>query len=248
MSPDILILWSAPRCRSTAFLRMMMERGDYTVLHEPFSHVIDFGETEIGGHAVRSEPELIRAIRDLAANGPVFFKDTTDFAYPGLLGDEDFLGTATHTFMIRDPRAAIASHYRLNPELGREEIGFGRLSEIFHAVQRVTGVDPVVIDGDDLVADPEGVVAQYCRRTGIPYLPEAMTWDPGTVGQWRRTERWHTEASQSAGFENRDEPGAEVVDELPQLAGYLRYHQPFYEELRGYRILPRPAGSMVSRG
>ncbi len=246
MRPGILILWSAPRCRSTAFLRMMMERGDYTVLHEPFSHVIDFGEADVGGRAVHSEQELISALGELAAEHPVFFKDTTDFAYPGLLADRDFLAAATHTFIIRDPRAAIASHYRLNPELEREEIGFARLSGIFHAVRNVTGTDPVVIDGDDLVADPEGIVTHYCERAGIPYLPEAMTWSPGQVGQWRRTERWHTEASQSAGFESRDEPGREVVDEIPQLSEYLAYHQPFYDELRAYRLLPGHTPTVVS--
>lgn len=244
MGPNLLILWSAPRCRSTAFLRMMVERGDYTVLHEPFSHVADFGEAIVGDREVHSEQELIRALRELAAQRPVFFKDTTDFAYPALLADEEFLGTATHTFMIRDPRAAIASHYRLNPQLGRDEVGFSRLSEIFHAVQRVTGTDPVVVDGDDLVTDPQGVVAEYCRRTGIVYRPEALTWTPGTIGQWRRTERWHTEVSESSGFESREEAGADVVDELPQLADYLRYHQPFYDELSRYRI--QPASTQVT--
>ena len=44
----VLALWSAPRCRSTAFERMMMERGDRVVVHEPFSRVVDFGTVEVG--------------------------------------------------------------------------------------------------------------------------------------------------------------------------------------------------------
>jgi hypothetical protein len=31
----MLMLWSAPRSRSTAFYRMMIERGDFTAVHEP---------------------------------------------------------------------------------------------------------------------------------------------------------------------------------------------------------------------
>jgi hypothetical protein len=33
----VLMLWSSPRSRSTAFFRMMAERGDFTAVHEPFS-------------------------------------------------------------------------------------------------------------------------------------------------------------------------------------------------------------------
>ncbi len=33
----IIALWAAPRSVSTAFERMMMERGDHAVVHEPFS-------------------------------------------------------------------------------------------------------------------------------------------------------------------------------------------------------------------
>ena len=44
----ILMLWSAPRSRSTAFYRMMIERGDVTGVHEPFSPVEVFGTADIG--------------------------------------------------------------------------------------------------------------------------------------------------------------------------------------------------------
>ena len=42
-------LWSAPRARSTAFFRSMAERGDMTLLHEPFSNLRDYGETDVDG-------------------------------------------------------------------------------------------------------------------------------------------------------------------------------------------------------
>jgi hypothetical protein len=34
----IVPLWSIPRSVSTGFERMMMERGDFKVIHEPFSY------------------------------------------------------------------------------------------------------------------------------------------------------------------------------------------------------------------
>src|SRR5690242_19337971 len=54
----LLMLWSAPRSRSTAFFRMMIERGDFTAVHEPFSYLAEFGYAEAGGVRVTSAPEL----------------------------------------------------------------------------------------------------------------------------------------------------------------------------------------------
>lgn len=237
MKSQILALWSAPRCRSTAFLRMMAARGDFLVIHEPFSHTADFGEADVAGRTVRSEKELIEALLATAANEPVFFKDTTDFRYPRVLADLRFLRDVTHTFMIRDPAAAIASHHRLNPRLGQDEIGFAWLREIFDAVASAAGETPVVVDGDELVADPEGLVGAYCRRVGIPYRADALTWQSGMLDQWRRTGHWHTEASATTGFVAAPVPRpVELTD--PRLLGYLHHHRPHYEAMRRHRLTP----------
>jgi hypothetical protein len=210
---------------------MMSERGDYTVLHEPFSHVRDFGEAEVDGRLVTTEDELIPALRRLAAAGPVFVKDTTDFRYPGLLADRAFLAEPVHTFLIRCPAEAIASHYRMHPGLARDEIGFAWLAEIYDAVAAATGRTPVVIDAGDLVERPRETIRAYCQAVGIPFLEQALSWQPGMREDWRRTARWHEGASQTAGFVRTAPPSLAEVEANPVLAGYLAYHLPFYERL-----------------
>jgi hypothetical protein len=238
--PNILAMWSAPRSRSTAFARMMAERGDYTVLHEPFSHVEDFGESEVGERVAHTQDEVIAAIWALAASRPLFFKDTTDFHYPGVLADETFLAGPTHTFIIRHPAQAIASHYGLNPQLGRDEIGFAWLAEIYDAVAAATGTPPVVVDADDLVERPNETVRAYCAAVRIPFLPQALSWSAGMDQQWQRTSRWHESTSRTTGFSG----GAAVVDRDPVvqtdpvLSGYLAYHLPYYERLRAVALKP----------
>jgi hypothetical protein len=54
---------------------MMAERGDFTVVHEPFSYLVMYGHTDVGGIRVRSEPDLIKALLELS--GQVFAKETT---------------------------------------------------------------------------------------------------------------------------------------------------------------------------
>jgi hypothetical protein len=229
--PPILALWSAPRSRSTAFAAMMAERGDYAVLHEPFSHVKNFGESEVDGRLVKTEDELIPALRRLAQAGPLFFKDTTDFYYPGLLADRAFLAEPVHTFLIRHPAEAIASHYLMHPGLARDEIGFAWLAEIYDAVAAATGRTPVVISADDLVERPHELVRAYCEAVGIPFLEHALSWQPGMRQDWSRTARWHERASETAGFVRTAAPSLAEIEANPVLAGYLEYHLPFYERL-----------------
>ena len=243
----MLALWSAPRCRSTAFARMMTERDDRVVVHEPFSRVVDFGEVEVGDRVAHTEQDVLAALRAIAAEKPVFFKDTTDFHYPALLADESFLSAATHTFIIRDPAEAIASHHVLNPDLGRDEIGFARLHEIFAAVQDAAGTTPVVIDSDDLLDRPAETVRAYCSAVGIPFLPDALSWAPGMRSEWQTTSRWHRSTSETSGFTRGTGDGAGAVAADPVLRAYRDYHLPYYEKLRAVKLQPCGRAAMTGR-
>ena len=74
----MLMLWSAPRSRSTAFSRMMIERGDFTAVHEPFSYLAVFGYADISGRQLATAPEVIAELRSPATTRQVFIKETTD--------------------------------------------------------------------------------------------------------------------------------------------------------------------------
>ncbi|MFD8063228.1 sulfotransferase family protein [Streptomyces cyaneofuscatus] len=234
----VLALWSAPRSRSTAFARMMAERGDRVVVHEPFSRVVDFGEVKVADRVAHTEKDVLDALRGIAADKPVFFKDTTDFHYPALLADRAFLTAATHTFIIRHPSEAIASHHALNPDLDRDEIGFARLHEIFTAVRDAAGTTPVVIDSEDLLDRPADTVRSYCSAVGIPFLPDALNWQPGMRSEWRTTSRWHESTSRTAGFTRGPSTDTAVVEADPKLRAYRDYHLPYYEELRAAALRP----------
>lgn len=234
--PRLLALWSAPRSRSTAFSRMMIERGDFRVVHEPFSHLKNFDEATVGETVVRSEPDLMAALTRAAADGPLFFKDTTDYHYPGLLAATDFLRGTTHTFIIRHPAEAIASHAAMAPDLDRDSVGFAWLAEIYDAVAAATGTDPVVVDSDDLVDRPQETVRAYCAAVGIPYVAEALSWDRGMQESWRLTGRWHESTSQTGGFVRTGTESRAAVERDPRLAEHLAFHLPYYEKLRDRRL------------
>ncbi|MGW4959120.1 sulfotransferase-like domain-containing protein [Nonomuraea sp. NPDC004186] len=239
-APKPILLWAVPRSRSTAFLRIMLERGDLEVVHEPFSYLQVDGHFELTGRRVTSAIELLDAMLEVNAKGRrVFAKDTSDYTYAPLLEDGRLFSDVINTFMIREPRSAIASHYAINPEATQDEYGFEYLHAIFDAVRSATGEVPLVIDGDDLVADPEATVRAYCERVGLEFMPEAMRWDPGRQANWQRTDRWHAEVAESSGLVAKAPGRRETPDTNEHLRRIAEHHQPFYDALARHRLCPR---------
>jgi Sulfotransferase domain len=237
-TPRLLGLWGPPRSLSTVFLRMMIERGDFLVMHEPFSNLAALGHFDVAEDRATSHDDLMTLLLRQSESGPVFFKDTTEYRYPRVLDDPRILNATVNTFIIRDPADAIASHYAINPGLTLAEVGYENLFEIFTAVMQATAAVPVVIDAADLIASPAGTVRAYCARVGIPFRPEALTWENGERGEWARTARWHGDVTASTGVERKPREYPARIDNDERLADLYRYHVPFYEKLRQHRVIP----------
>lgn len=233
------MLWGAPRSRSTAFFRMMAERGDFVMVHEPFSYLVESGYASIAGERITAAGDLIAALGALARSGRVFVKETTGRRYPEVLADQHFLTTgAVHTFLIRHPRETIISRHALDPAAGRDAYGFESLFEIFTAVRRLAGQVPTVIDAGDLLTRPAAIIQAYCSQTGIDFRPEALTWQPSDQPEWQPSRRWHAEVAASTGFTRTPARPAAPLERDPVLAGYLSYHLPFYKKLHARRLAP----------
>jgi Sulfotransferase domain len=235
----ILMLWSAPRSRSTAFYRMMIERGDFTGVHEPFSRLEVFGTADIGTRALATVPEVIAELRSLAATRQVFVKDTTDRRHPGVLADSRFLAEdAQHTFLIRHPRETLRSYLaiRRNPRI--HEIGFEAQYELYTKVSRLTGRDPLVVDASDLMRRPADTVRAYCAHAGIGFRPDALSWQPSGRPEWLGGfSHWFTGVAASSGLGEVPRRRSLDADQHPLLSTYLAYHLPFYQELYQRRLV-----------
>lgn len=232
----IFALWSAPRARSTAFFRSMAERGDLTVLHEPFSNLKDYAETDADGRTFDSPAMLLAWVRDQAHRRDVFLKDTMDHQHDEVLADRRFLAEARHAFLIRRPEEIAASYYALYPPMTINAIGMERLREMRAAIGNAGGNPPVVIDSDDLVTRPAATMAAYCAAVGLPFNPQALTWEQGEQPEWHRSARWHTDASNSSGFERHEREYQHTVEDSEKLAKYAAHHRPFYEQLYAQRM------------
>jgi hypothetical protein len=233
----VFALWSAPRTRSTAFFRSMVERGDMTVLHEPFCKIKDFGEIEAGGRTFDSPRSLLAWLRDETDAMSVFVKDHPPIeCRPDVLADRRFLAATRHAFLIRRPEEIAASGYALHPGMNIDAIGLENLCTVQDAVRDAGADASVVIDSDDLVTRPAATMAAYCAAVGLPFIPRALTWEPGERPEWRQYARWHADASASSGFERHEHVYQHTVENSPELARFAAHHRPFYERLYAQRL------------
>ena len=139
----------------------MMERGDVTVLHEPLVTLLDDGEVSIpDGPVLRSVAAVVRYATSLP--GPVFVKDTTEHRYTDVLTRELAAGI-THTFVIREPSAAIASHVAVKPDASCSDIGYENQWLLFEQ------------DASGLTATCEAIAADGSRITNVWVIPVASS-------------------------------------------------------------------------
>ncbi|MDH3667621.1 MAG: hypothetical protein OEN23_11895 [Paracoccaceae bacterium] len=236
----ILALWCHPRSMSTAFERVMRERGDLDVLHEPFMYhyylaqphrpFADFDPDP--GH-----PRGYEAIRDMilaeAKDRPVFFKDMAYYVLDRLPADPGFMGAVTHAFLIRDPAASIVSYHRRDPGFACAEVGLEGQWRLYCAL-RDAGHSAQIIRADDVRADPAATMARYWSAVGLDDRPDALSWDTAVPRGWESVADWHRDTLQSGAIrppETGPDPRAELAALGPPWTDYEAHHRPFYDAL-----------------
>ena len=237
MSNRITMLWTVPRSVSTSFERMMSARGDHVVLDEPFSRSYYYGPDRRSSRYTDSLPqssaeEVLATIEEAARERPVFVKDMA-YQAATLLGP-DLLGRFHNCFLVRDPAATLRSLAKRWPDFTDEESGWQRLDQAVGIVDGL-GQPRVVVDADLLCGDPAAVVEEWCARMGLPYLEEALTWEPGMRAEWGLWDEWHASSARSTGFgELPDPPPPPTPDEH-------RLHEAYEAALPVYRRLAAEA-------
>ena len=204
----ILALWATPRSTSTVFEWMMRMRGDMTCFHEPFGEPWYQGEQPLWPRLKPDSPRtpgltfesVWTELRAATAEGPVFTKDFPH--YIAHRWTDEFLAHFSHSFLIRDPAKVATSMFKHWPDFVLKEIGFVEQRHLFDRLSEQMGVAPPVIDSDDLLENPYGIVEVYCNAVGIPFIPEALSWEPGARDQvgWYDGGSWHENLRKSDGL------------------------------------------------
>jgi hypothetical protein len=236
-----IAMWSGPRNLSTAMMRSFGNRADTAVSDEPFYGA--FLRTSGADHPMREAViaamdcdwgSVARALAGPAPEGrPIWYQKHMWHHMVGPIGYADFADDFTHAFLIRDPATMIASYLRKREAAAFEDFGLDRQAEFFEREADRLGRAPPVIDANDVLADPRGILTALCERLGIAFDPAMLTWPPGprsTDGPW--APHWYQAVAASTGFGAPDRPAA-LSGDAARLADRCR---PYYERLAAHKI------------
>jgi len=236
-----IAMWSGPRNLSTAMMRSFSSRDDTFVCDEPFYGC--FLKETGADHPMRDEViaamdcdwrSVMRSLRGQTPGGaPIWYQKHMWHHMAGPIGYDDFVGF-THAFLIREPERMIASYLRKREAASFENFGLDRQSEFFDREADRLGNAPPVIDANDVLANPEGVLSNLCAALGIAWDPAMLSWEKGrrpTDGPW--APHWYAAVEASTGFGPPEAGPVELDDEARRVADQCR---PYYEKLAAHRI------------
>jgi len=192
----IQVLLTHPRTVSSAFEKAMLARADHKIFHEPWvsSYLYHNGDAWIFSQPpsqeimqARNYQEVKQLIYSYADKQPVFIKDMIWSMKEELLNDDTFLSdpNVVITFLIREPALSIESYFLKGEELMslKETVGcikdmycYETMWDIAKKYYQIRGEWPLIVEAEELCADPENVLKGYCDRAGIEYLPEMLVW------------------------------------------------------------------------
>ncbi|XP_071829060.1 uncharacterized protein [Apostichopus japonicus] len=178
-----------------------------------------------------------------------------------------------HTFIIRHPRQVYTSLKNVMAtrmhfdgigweqcHLGQEAV-FAPAKDLFKLHHRLWKyvkekyeTDPIVIDGQDLLSQPEVILPKYFQRLGIPFKESYLSWEasPDKPAKcWKGSADFvlleaqtgvTSRAVQSTQFTPpkvpRGTPSRPEWTITPELKEYTEDAMPFYEEMYKHRIKP----------
>jgi hypothetical protein len=237
-----IAMWSGPRNLSTAMMRSFGSRSDTFVSDEPFYGC--FLKQAGADHPLREETiaamdcDWGSVMQPLRGNpqdaSPVWYQKHMWHHMAGPVGYDDFDGF-THAFLIREPERMIASYLRKREAAAFENFGLDRQAEFFAREADRLGTAPPVIDANDVLTDPQGVLSKLCAALGIAWDPAMLNWTPGgraTDGPW--APHWYGAVERSAGFGRAERGPVDLPGDAQLLAERCR---PYYERLAAHRIM-----------
>ncbi|MEQ8604371.1 MAG: hypothetical protein RIB45_13730 [Marivibrio sp.] len=238
-----IAMWSGPRNISTAMMRSFENRADACVSDEPF-YACYLARTGVD-HPMReavleNQPQDFDSVAE-AMQGPppregarIWYQK--HMCQHMLGGDPlDWAGGLANAFLIRDPRAVVASFAKNRGTPEAFELGFERQREIFDHVRAAADATPPVLDAEDVLGDPERALRALCAALNVAFDPAMLAWPAGrrdSDGVWAPV--WYKAVEASTGFAAAGAAPSDLPADLQRLADAAR---PSYEAMAAHRLL-----------
>ena len=233
-------MWSGPRNISTAMMRSWENRTDCKAVDEPFygCYLHETGlehpcREEILAAQSCSRKEVIRQLTRGEPEAALFYQKHMTHHMPRGM-DMTWCAELRHCFLIRDPAEVIASYLNKMPVISEDAIGIVRQEELFNEITDIIGYQPAVIDSNDVLRNPTGVLESVCEQLGVPWRAHNMLhWPPGhraSDGVW--ASHWYQSVERSTGFAKYN---PRVINLSPEHAALAEKMLPYYQQLASHR-------------
>jgi len=236
---SIINLVSCPRNLSTALMYSFAQRKDTTVIDEPFyGHYLMLTDVDHPGkdeiiESMSGDPKnILKDISQTRETPVLFVKNMAHHLYQL---DLSFLWDWLNIIFIRDPRNIIASFSRVIQKPTIFDIGVEQQFKIYEYLI-ANGKCPVILNSQDLVSNPEGILKRLCDELNIPFDPKMLSWKAGARkedGIWAKY--WYASVHLSTGFEQQKTNNPIVPSHLIALCDQAMV---YYNQLNKLAIKP----------
>lgn len=214
----LIISISQPCSLSVAFLRMMRQREDFLIVHEPgiypwFLNYSSFNVKDNFFHEPKTFPEVEALITSLLKQQNTFVKEESYAAVHYLYDSEIVKSDNTYVvFLLRHPHQMFLSIYnKMKGAIPKDFADYQTMWKLFNHMKSTNSRQPLIICTEDLVKDPNKIIRQFCNYSDIPFKEESLRWEnliDNFKDHWiwydtpyaRFDKRWHENALSSTGF------------------------------------------------
>ena len=204
---------------------------------------------------------------------PVTFSKELTIYYQADKLPETTMAQFTHCFLMRRPEKVLRSFWRVAQEgaadkegrssssstyFNPDEVGFQELDALVDVVTVQLGQPLILVDADDLLADPAGILEAWCDAVGLPWEAGITSWEAGMPETWQKWPGWHDDAATSTGFAPRNKPpsaaetsankAATTPDDPEEVTAAIVKAQPIYDRLYEKRLRAKPKKSWIGHG
>jgi hypothetical protein len=196
--------------------------ADMEVMDEPFYGVylsqtgLDHpGKEEIIRSMLPDENDVLEKIYRKSSVNHLFIKNMA--SHFKVLHKANYSGFK-NVFLIRNPQRIITSYSKVIHEPTIQDIGIRRQVKLYRWFSKHGTDPPIVIDSNDVLADPERHLRTLCTILKLPFEQRMLSWNSGPKdydGVWAPF--WYTNVRETTGFVKQsasDDPLSEHLRSL----------------------------------
>ena len=260
----IIFLWSTRRVLSTPLHRAIFQLDGIKHFCEPFALPFYFGANPISVQFKDNHEEIAsnwdriptfeegleKITNNYSLEGfeKVFVKEHAIYAYPDKIPD-DILCSAANSFIIRTPEKAIKSLYRQTlakfedsvwDRMVVEEVGYHEQWLMYDKIVNKLGQNAIIIDADDLMANPRDILINYCKFVGLEYNEKMLDWSNDKNINDKPWDfipiSWVSDVKSTTGFRKQDKVQDEGIEYPAIVQDTIDANMCWYQRLYDQRL------------